>query len=86
MKLVEDVGTKKRFAMKVINKKMLMRRRIGPGQTALDDVKREIAIMKKLDHPNVVKVLSLLGAAPHHWPLSSFTSWSTLSTIRSFTW
>merc|ERR1719341_1015040 len=40
------------YAMKILSKKKLLKKAENP----LDKVYREIAIMKKLDHPNVVKL------------------------------
>ena len=50
--LVKD-GSKP-FAMKVLQKSALLRRRQGRFGSALDAVKIEIATMKRLDHPNCV--------------------------------
>ncbi|RLU24302.1 hypothetical protein DMN91_002390 [Ooceraea biroi] len=56
------------YAMKILNKKKLMKKagifgRVVPGKTSVDplaNVHREIAILKKLDHPNVVKLIEVL--------------------------
>jgi len=56
VKLVRHIPTDEYYAMKILNKRRLSRVRTGPGQTALDDVHREIAIMQTLDHPNVVRL------------------------------
>ncbi|KAF4521170.1 hypothetical protein B566_EDAN011620, partial [Ephemera danica] len=56
------------IAMKILSKKKLMKKagiygRMGPGRkgdSPLDRVYREIAILKKLDHPNLVKLVEVL--------------------------
>eukprot|EP01018_Ginkgo_biloba_P019593 Gb_25050 [translate_table: standard] len=34
--------------------------RVAPSETAMTDVLREVSIMKKLDHPNVVKLVEVI--------------------------
>lgn len=46
--------------MKIMSKKKLKRIFVGKNRTALQDVMQEIAIMKKLDHENVVKLHEVL--------------------------
>lgn len=52
------------YAMKIISKDLLSRGRAFGRQKsegdAFDSVKREIAIMKKLDHPNIVHLMEVL--------------------------
>ena len=69
MKLVFNEGDETHYAMKILSKKKLMKKagifgRMAPGRkgslTPLAKVYREIALLKKLDHPNVVKLLEVL--------------------------
>ncbi|XP_043064412.1 calcium/calmodulin-dependent protein kinase kinase 1 isoform X2 [Drosophila ficusphila] len=54
------------YAMKILSKKRLLRQaalmRRGPRKATspLDRVYREIAVLKKLDHPNIVKLIEVL--------------------------
>ena len=47
-------------AMKIMSKKKLKRIFMGKNRTAYNDVMQEIAIMKKLDHANVVRLYEVL--------------------------
>lgn len=47
--------------MKIFSKEMLKKRKGGnTSETYFEDIKREIAIMKKLSHPNVLKLFEVL--------------------------
>ncbi|KAG5185695.1 kinase-like domain-containing protein, partial [Tribonema minus] len=48
------------YAVKIINKDVMSRRQMGKEGTFLDDVKREIAIMKKVMHPNVLRLYEVM--------------------------
>lgn len=37
-----------------------MRRPKGPVHDPLSDIRKEVAILKKIDHPNVVKLVEVL--------------------------
>ncbi|KAK3927327.1 Calcium/calmodulin-dependent protein kinase kinase 2 [Frankliniella fusca] len=71
VKLAYNEEDETHYAMKILSKKKLMKKagmfgRIAPnrGKAApanpLDRIYREIAILKKLDHPNVVKLVEVL--------------------------
>lgn len=68
VKLAYNEEDDKHYAMKILSKKKLLRKagcfgRIAPnrkGNNPLDKVYREIAVLKKLDHSNVVKLIEVL--------------------------
>ena len=69
VKLVLHTPTQKYFAIKIMNKSVLSKaRKAGgnslAGKTALDSALQEIAIMKRLDHPNVGKLHEVIND-PH---------------------
>ena len=58
-----DVNDKGEYAMKIMNKRKLRRKTIGPGMSnsnEYDNVKQEMAIMKKLDHPYILKLYEII--------------------------
>eukprot|EP01084_Bolivina_argentea_P306239 529155_1 len=58
--LAKDIILKRKVAIKVFNKFLLRRKRIfrgnKPPTSLLDNMFREISIMKKLNHPNLIKI------------------------------
>lgn len=67
--VVDHKGVK--FAMKVLNKKRLQKKRkggFGPkSRSALDDVRKECAILKKMDHPSIVKLVEIIDDAKNDY-------------------
>ena len=75
MKLAYDETDDTHYAMKILSKRKLFQKaglygRMAPARTnksrtgtiahPLDRVYREVAVLKKLDHPNVVKLVEVL--------------------------
>eukprot|EP01137_Pigoraptor_chileana_P033165 Opistho-2@23673 len=66
VKRVTNTSDNLDYAMKELSKGMLERKRFGLGQqgkrphNAMEDVRREIAILKKLQHPNVVQLIEVM--------------------------
>ncbi|CAM6073619.1 unnamed protein product, partial [Sphagnum tenellum] len=50
----------KQYAIKMFHKSRLRKLRVSPTETAMMDVLREVAIMKQLDHPNVVHLVEVI--------------------------
>lgn len=48
------------YAMKIIKRDRLLTHMITKDQTAIEAVSREVAIMKKLDHAHVVKLVEVM--------------------------
>lgn len=59
VKLCKEKVSGKLFAMKFINRDIMKKDKLGK-QSKLDDIKREIAIMKKLNHPNVLRLYEVM--------------------------
>ena len=51
-----DVRTGQSVAIKIINKKKIV------GTSLMSNIKREISIMRKLNHPNIVKLYEVLAS------------------------
>lgn len=67
VKLAKDIATGKLVAIKIVDrtgKPSLMINRLsrGKSETQEDKIRKEIAIMKKCDHPHVVKLIEVLDA------------------------
>ncbi len=61
MRLCKDRNTEKLYAIKIISKDFLKKKKQGKSdETYFEDIKREIAIMKKLLHPNILRLFEVL--------------------------
>jgi serine/threonine protein kinase len=56
VKLCMDKKTQKPFALKILSKKSILKSKNVNGQIALDAAKKEVLILKRLHHKNVVKL------------------------------
>ncbi|CAN1182330.1 Serine/threonine-protein kinase GRIK2 [Linum perenne] len=50
----------KHYAIKAFHKSYLLKLRVGPSETAMTDVLREVLIMKMLQHPNIVNLVEVI--------------------------
>ena len=55
----------KTFAIKLLSKARLKKKRVGLRSSALDMLTREIAIWKKLDHPNICHLYEVINDENH---------------------
>ena len=61
VRLCKDRITDHLYAMKIISRDLLKKKKNGhSAETFLADIQREIAIMKKLNHPNVLRLFEVL--------------------------
>ncbi|XP_052210321.1 serine/threonine-protein kinase GRIK2-like [Diospyros lotus] len=51
----------KLYAIKAFHKSHLLKQRVGPRETAMNDVLREVLIMKMLGHPNIVNLIEVIN-------------------------
>eukprot|EP00291_Cryptomonas_curvata_P002657 CAMPEP_0172185954 /NCGR_PEP_ID=MMETSP1050-20130122/20461_1 /TAXON_ID=233186 /ORGANISM="Cryptomonas curvata, Strain CCAP979/52" /LENGTH=283 /DNA_ID=CAMNT_0012860007 /DNA_START=44 /DNA_END=892 /DNA_ORIENTATION=+ len=65
VKLVRHKETHELFAMKVMNKNVLKKKRIG-NRNLLQDVEHEIKVMRALDHPKLIKLYEVIDSLDHH--------------------
>ncbi|ESR37833.1 serine/threonine-protein kinase GRIK2 [Citrus sinensis] len=50
----------KHYAIKAFHKSHLSKLRVAPSETAMTDVRREVLIMKMLQHPNIVNLIEVI--------------------------
>ena len=66
VKLCVNTEDNKRYAMKIMDKKKLKKKFMGIGKSAYTNVEHEIAILTKLDHPNVVALYEVIDDPEWH--------------------
>lgn len=59
-------GKEQSFALKILKKSMLAKQKTAAGRSALDDVRREIALMKKFNHPNLTRLYEVIDDPNNH--------------------
>ncbi|EKX50285.1 hypothetical protein GUITHDRAFT_85443 [Guillardia theta CCMP2712] len=65
VKLIKHTETGELFALKVFNKNVLRKKRMGT-RNMLQDVEHEIRIMKQMDHPSCIKLYEVLDSPDYH--------------------
>mmetsp|Transcript_6824 Transcript_6824/g.11336 ORF Transcript_6824/g.11336 Transcript_6824/m.11336 type:complete len:1305 (+) Transcript_6824:255-4169(+) len=61
VRMCKERTTDELFGIKILSKEMLKKKKGGnTTETYFEDIKREIAIMKKLEHPNVLRLFEVL--------------------------
>ena len=65
VKLIKHAETGELFALKVFNKNVLRKKRMGT-RNMLQDVEHEIRIMKQMDHPSCIKLYEVLDSPDYH--------------------
>jgi len=60
VRLCERVDTHEKFAIKIIDKSLFKNKIKSKHQTSLEDMRREAAIMKRLNHENVVNLVDVI--------------------------
>ncbi|RHY48014.1 hypothetical protein DYB28_003823 [Aphanomyces astaci] len=84
VKLCKEKGTGRLFAMKFIDRDVMHKQaKLNKQPDNLMDIKREIAIMKKLNHPNVLRLFEVMDD-PHMNKLFLVLEYMQLGDLLSF--
>ncbi|EPZ32745.1 Protein kinase, catalytic domain-containing protein [Rozella allomycis CSF55] len=68
VKLAEDVNTKQKFAIKIIDKKGIK------GQKSSISIKRELHLLKYLRHPHIARSFEIFETANEHYIVQEYAS------------
>jgi len=60
VRLCKEKNHNQLYAIKIMNKDLLKKKSVGSSNTFMDDVKREIAIMKKLRHEHILQLYEVM--------------------------
>lgn len=52
--------------MKIISKYCLQKKKLAPQKSQFTQVEKEVAIMKKMGHPYIVKLIEIIDDPSHH--------------------
>ena len=66
VKKILCMETRQTFAMKIINKQRLKKKSIAPKKSQFTLVEKEVAIMKKMNHPYVLRLVEIIDDPNHH--------------------
>jgi serine/threonine protein kinase len=75
-----DQKTKQTYAMKIMNKTKLKKIFVGKNKRAYQAVETEIAVLKLLDHQNIVRLYEIIDD-PKHDKLFLITEFVTNGTL-----
>lgn len=59
-------NSKNKFAMKIMDKTSLKTKMISSKETAYTQVQKEMAVMKQMDHPNVLRLFEIIDDPNEH--------------------
>ncbi|KAK9130187.1 hypothetical protein Sjap_010674 [Stephania japonica] len=79
VKLAVNMRTHQSVAIKIINKQMVMEQKL------MEQVKKEISVMRLLQHPNIVKIYEVIGTKTKVYIVMEYVSGGQLSDKLAYT-
>jgi len=80
--LGHDKETKNKYAIKEMNKTLLMKKRIGKGKNAFDCVIAELKVLQRLQHPNIIWLHEIIDD-PKKDKIFLVTEWQKKGSVAS---
>ena len=77
-----DVDTKNKYAIKEMNKTLLMKKRTGKGKNAFDCVLEELKVLQRLQHPNIIWLHEIIND-PKKDKIFLVTEWQSKGSLTS---